>query len=252
MAAIFGDLQYGLRTMRKTMGFTAVAVLTMAVGIAANTTVFSWINATLLHPFPGAGDPARIVALETLAPSGEHLTTSYPDYRDLRDGTKLLDGIAVMQPRPLNIGEGVRAERVWAELVSGDFFDVLRVKPAVGRFFVGKERDDAPGGHPVIVISYKLWRTHFHSNPAIVGTAVHVNRYPFTIIGVAPEHFGGSMANLAFDLWAPATMFGELTAAGDFYIGDRRTRMFLSLARLKAGVTIEQGRAEPTPRRGRA
>src|ERR1035441_6475378 len=98
MATLFNDIQYGLRTMRKSKGFTAVAVLTMAVGIAANTTVFSWIDATLLHPFPGVGDPARIVALETLAPSGEHITASYPDYRDLRDRTKLLDGITVTQP----------------------------------------------------------------------------------------------------------------------------------------------------------
>ncbi len=148
----------------------------------------------------------------------------------------------------MNIGEGVRAQRVWAELVSGEFFDVLRVKPALGRFFAGSERDDAPGGHPVIVIGYALWKTRFHADPAVVGATVHVNRYPFTIIGVAPEQFGGSMASLAFDLWAPATMFGELTAAGDSYfrdrLGDRRTRMFMSLARLKPGVTLEQGRAE--------
>jgi predicted permease len=153
-----------------------------------------------------------------------------------------------MQPRPVNIGEGVHAERVWAELVSGDYFDVLRVKPALGRFFAGNERDDAPGGHAVAVIGYALWKTRFHSDPAVVGTAIHVNRYPFTIIGVAPEPFGGSMANLRFDLWAPATMFAELTAAGDSnfrdLLAERKTRMFLSLARLKPGVTVEQGRAE--------
>ncbi len=248
MATLFNELQYGLRTMRKSMGFTAVAVLTMAVGIAANTTVFSWIDGILLHPYPGVGDPARLVALETVAPSGEHLTTSYPDYRDLRDGTRLLDGIAVSQPRPVNIGEGVRAQRVWAELVSGDYFDVLRVKPALGRFFAGHERDDSPGGHAVAVISYNLWKTRFHSDPAVVGTLVHVNRYPLTIIGVAPEQFGGSMASLAFDLWAPATMFAELTTGGGAYfrdrLTDRKTRMFLSLARLKPGVTVAQGRAE--------
>jgi predicted permease len=248
MTTLFNDLRYGLRSMRKNIGFTAVAVLTMAVGIAANTTVFDWVNATLLHPYPGVGDPARLVALETLAPSGEHITTSYPDYRDLRDATKLLDGIAISQPRALNIGEGVRAQRVWAELVSGDFFDVLRVKPALGRFFAGHERDDAPGGHAVAVISYKLWKTRFHSDPAVLGTTVHVNRYPFTIIGVAPAQFGGSMANLAFDLWAPATMFAEITAAGNSYfrdrLTDRKTRMFMSLARLKPGVTVARGRAE--------
>ncbi len=244
MGTLFKDLQYGLRVLRKSPGFTAVAVLTMALGIGANTTVFSWVNAVLLRPFQGAGDPDRLVSLEMVAPSGEHLTVSYPDYRDLRDRSKLLDGIMVTQPRPLNLGDGVHAARIWAELVSGDFFDVMRVQPALGRFFMGTERDDIPGGHLVAVISYTLWKNRFHADPAAVGTTIRVNRYPLTIIGVAPEKFGGSMSSMTFDLWTPAMAFGELTAAGDFYLRDRRTRMFLSLARLKPGVTIEQGRAE--------
>ena len=244
MRTLLKDLRYGLRTMRKRPGFTAVAVLTMAVGIAANTTVFSWINAVLLNPFPGAGEPDRIVALETLAPSGEHLTTSYPDYRDLRDRATLLDGIAVAQPRPLNMGEGVHAERVWAEMVSGNFFDVLRVKPALGRFFAGRERDDSPGGHLVAVISYGLWNNKFHSDPGVVGRTVRLNRYPFTIVGVAPREFHGSMAGMSFELWVPAMMYGELTGAGSWYLRDRKTRMFLSLARLKPAVTVQQAGAE--------
>lgn len=244
MATLLKDLRYGLRTIWQSPGFTAVAVLTMGVGIAANTTVFSWINAVLLHPFPGAGEPARLVALETLAPSGEHLTTSYPDYRDLRDGARLLDGILVSQPRILNVGEGLHAERVWGELVSGNFFDVLRVKPALGRFFMGQERDDNPGGHLVAVVSYAFWKNRLRGDPAAVGSSIRVNRYPFTIIGVAAEKFSGDMSSIAFDIWMPAMTFGEVTASGDFYIRDRRTRMFLSLARLKPGVTIAQGRAE--------
>ena len=97
--------------------------------------------------------------------------------------------------------------------------------------------------YAVSVLSLLRIKTHFRSDPGVVGTTVHVNRYPFTIVGVAPEQFHGSMAGLAFDIWAPATMFGQLTAAGDFYIRDRRTRMFLSLARLKPGVTIQRARA---------
>ena len=207
--SLIKDLQYGLRTLRKSKGFTAVAVLTMAVGIAANTTVFSWVEAVLLRPFPGTNDPGRLVSLEMVAPSGEHLTVSYPDYRDLRDHTKLLDGIMVTQPRPLNLGEGVHSQRIWGELVSGDFFDVMRVKPALGRFFVGHERDDSPGGHLVAVISYTLWKNHFHADPAVVGTTIRVNRYPLAIIGVAPEKFGGSMSSIAYDIWAPAIPSGN-------------------------------------------
>ena len=159
MSTLLKDLQYGFRTLRKSKGFTAVAVLTTAVGIPASTTVFSWIKAMLLHPVPGAGDPGRLVALETVAPSGEHITTSYPDFRDLRDRAKLLDGVVATQPRAFNVGDGVRASRVWGEMVSGEFFDVLRVKPALGRFFAGQEQDDTPGGHLVAVISYSFWKT---------------------------------------------------------------------------------------------
>jgi predicted permease len=244
MASLLGDLRYGVRTLRNNPAFTAVAVLTMAVGIAANTTVFSWVDSVLLHPFPAVGDANRLVSLEMVAPSGDHLTVSYPDYRDLRDHSKLLDGITVTQPRVMNVGEGAHSERVWGELVSGDFFDVLGVKPALGRFFAGQERDDTPGGHLVAVISYAYWKSHFQASPSAIGSTLRVNRYPLTIIGVAPEKFYGSLVNIALDFWAPAMAYGELTATGDFLLKDRPTRMFLSLARLKPGVTIEEARAE--------
>ncbi len=225
-------------------GFTLVAVLTMAIGIAATTTVFSWMNCLLLEPFPGAGAPERIVGLETVTASGDHLLTSYPDYRDLRDHATLLDGLAVAQPRPVTIGEGPRAERVWIEMVSGNYFDVMRVKPLKGRFFEGPERDDAPGGKPVAVIGYGLWRSRFHEDPNILGKTLRINKVPYTIIGVAPKEFHGSQSGMAFELWAPAMMYGQLSAAGDFYLRDRQTRMFFGLARLKPGVRVEQAREE--------
>jgi predicted permease len=241
---LIDDLRYGLRLLRNSPAFTGVAILTMAVGIAANTTVFSWIQSVLLNPLPGAGDPDRIVTLETVTPSGEHITTSYPDYRDLRDHSTLFDGLAVSQMRALNLGEYPHAERVWAELVSGNYFDTLRVKPAIGRFFSGPEKDDTPDAHPVAVLSHALWTSRYHADPSVVGTTVRINRYPFTIIGVAPATFHGSMPGLAFDLWTPAMMFGQITAAGEYYLRDRRTRMFFGLARLKPGVTIAQARGE--------
>jgi predicted permease len=243
MPILLNDLRHAVRTLRKSKGFSAVAVLTMAVGIAANTTVFSWIEPVLLHPYPKTGDPGRLVSLETVAPSGEHLATSYPDFRDLRDASKLLE-MMVSAPGAFNVGEGVHADRLWGEMVSGNYFDVLRVKPALGRFFAGEERNDAPGGHLVAIISYSYWQHRFHSSPAVLGSTIRVNRYPFTIIGVAPERFGGSLSSLAFDLWMPAMALPELSNAGNLPLEDRKDRMFLSLARLKPGVTIEQGRAE--------
>ncbi len=244
MPSLVSDLRYGLRLFRKNPGFCLVAALTLAIGIGATTTVFSWINGILLHPYPGVEDPGRLVALETLAPSGEHVTTSYPDFRDFRDNIKLLEGIALAQPRPLNLGDETHAQRVWAEMVSGNFFDVLRVRPAAGRFFSGAEKDDAQGAHPVAVISYSLWQSRFQADPRIIGTSVRVNRYPFTVIGVAPKGFNGSMAGIAFEMWLPATMFGQVTSTGTWMLRDRKTRMFRSIARLGPGVTLEQARDE--------
>jgi predicted permease len=244
MPTLIRDLRFGLRMMLRSPGFTLVAVLTMAIGIAATTTTFSWIDGLLLRPFPGAGDPDRIVALETVAASGDHFLCSYPDYRDLRDRATLLDGLAVARPLPANIGEGTHAERVWVEIVSGNYFDVMRVKPLLGRFFVGAERDDAPGGKPVAILSYGLWNSRFHGDPAILGKTIRINRFPYTIIGVAPEHFMGSETALSFELWAPAMMYGQLSAAGGDALLDHKNRMFWGLARLKPGVTVEQARAE--------
>ncbi|HTQ55676.1 MAG TPA: ABC transporter permease [Bryobacteraceae bacterium] len=242
MANLWKDLRYGQRTLRKNPGFTAVAVLTMAVGIAANTTVFSWIDSVLLHPYPGVGAAHRLVSLETVAPSGEHLTTSYPDYRDLRDNSRLLE-MTLSQPRAFNVGEGVHAERLWGELVAGNFFDVMRVRPALGRFFAGAERDDAPGGHLVAVLSYPYWQHRFHGDPGVLGQTLRINRHPVTIIGVAAEKFGGSMTSLQFDFWLPAMSFGEMTGSG-YLLQDRKCRMFLGFARLKPGVTMAQASAE--------
>jgi predicted permease len=241
---MLADLHYGLRLLKRSPGTTVIATLTLAIGIGATTTTFSWIDSILLNPYGGVGEPHRVVALETLAPSGEHLTTSYLDFRDLRDNTRLLDGIALYQPRPVNLGDELNAERVWVELVSGNYFDLLRVKPELGRFFSGAEQDDAQGAHPVAVISHTLWKTRFQSSPKIVGSVIRVNRFPYTVIGVAPERFHGSMAGLAFDLWLPATMFGQVTSTGNWMLRDRKTRMFLALARLKPGVSLDQGRLE--------
>ena len=244
MAGLIHDLRYALRMLAKSPGFTAVAVLTLALGIGGNTTIFSWIRSVLLDPLPGAAHPERIVALETLAPSGEWLPTSYPDFRDLRDHAKLMESMSVAEPMALAFGNDVSAERVWGELVSGNFFDLLQVRPKLGRFFVDAERDEAQNAHPVVVISDSFWKTHFQGDPAVAGTVVKINHHPFTIIGVAPENFHGSMSGLTFDLWVPATMYSQLTSLSDWFMRDRKTRMFRVLARLAPGVQIEQARSE--------
>lgn len=242
--ALWRDLRFSLRTILKSPGFTATAVLTLALGIGANTTIFSWIHSVLLNPLPGAGQPERVMELESLAPSGEWVPTSYLDFRDFRDHLKLVESMSVAQPMALAVGNDVRVERVWGETVSGNFFDVLRVQPDIGRFFSGVERDDAQNAHPVAVISHSFWHSHYNESASAIGAVLRVNRTPYTIIGVAPKEFHGSMAGLSFDLWVPATMYGQLTATGTWMLEDRKNRMFRVLARLAPGATLGQARSE--------
>src|SRR5580704_17808360 len=183
MTSLLQDLQHALRMMRRNPGFTAVTVLTLALGIATSTTVFGWVDAILLHPLPGVEQPDRLVALETATPGGEFVTNSYPDYRDFRDHLKLVDGIAVTRPVAFSVGKEDHAERVWGELVSGNFFSVLGVTPERGRTFLPAEYGDKPGAFPVAVISDRFWRSHFGADPQIVGKTIRVNQHALTIVG---------------------------------------------------------------------
>jgi predicted permease len=244
MESLLQDARYGIRMLRRNPGFSALAILTIAVGIGASATIFSWIRSVLLNPLPGAGDPDRVVALEMLTPSGESTPTSYLDFQDFRDHATSLKGFTVTYPMDLAVGEERQEERIWGELVSGDYFDALRVQPEVGRFFSKAESGDEQNGHAVAVISHTLWKNRYRSDPSVVGTTVRINRYPYTIIGVAPASFHGSMPGLSFEVWTPATMFDQLSSTGDWMLKDRKTRMFRVLARLAPGVRIEQARAE--------
>ena len=229
---------------RRSPGFTLIAVLTLAAGIAANSTVFSWIDGVLLHPVPGVTDPARLVAFETVAPNGDSLLTSYPDYRDYRDRLKLMSGLAGAMILPFSIGQDVHAEHVWGELVTGNYFAVLGVRPILGRTFTPDEYGDAQGAHPVVVIGERLWRRRFNADPAAVGQLLRVNRQQLTIVGVVPAKFLGSVPGLAFDMWVPITMGAQLKALQDWSLTDRGTRQMIGFTRLRPGVTLEQARWE--------
>jgi putative ABC transport system permease protein len=244
MRGIVQDIRYAVRVSLKSPTFTLVAILTLAIGIAANTTVFSWIDGVLLRPIPGAVGGPSLAAFETLAPNGEFVTTSYEDYRDYRDHLKLVDGLAVAQPRAFSLGEGDRLERVWGELVSGNYFAVLGVKPILGRVFSPDEYGDRQGGYPVAVLGYGLWQRQFNGDRGVIGRTVRVNRQTLTIVGVAPEQFHGIIPGIAFEIWAPAMMGTQLNLMPDWMMKDRQTRSFLTVARLKPGVTLAQARAE--------
>ena len=244
MRSLLQDLRFGFRVAFKNPGFTVVAVLTLAVGIAANTTVFSWIDTVLLHPIPGAAKGRPLVAFETLTPDGEAITNSYPDYRDFRDHLKLVSGLAAESTDVLSVGEGDHAERVWGELVSGNYFAVLGVQPALGRVFSPDEYGDRPAGYPVVVISYGLWQRRFNGDRGVIGQPIRVNQQQLTIVGVAPPEFHGIVTGLSYEMWMPFVMAPQLNIVPDWWMRDRKARNLRGIAALRPEVTVEQARAE--------
>jgi predicted permease len=243
MDTLLQDIRYAGRMLRKAPGASAVAILSLAIGIGINTTVFGWIRGVLLNPLPGVADADRVVTIETVAPSGTLIDNSYPDYQAYRDKATLLDGVIAFKERPLGLGDETSAERSWAMLVSGNYFDVLGVKPALGRFFEGDEQRDIFDAHRVVVLSNAMWKGHFNADPEIAGRRITLNRQPYMIVGVAPEDFQGTITGLRFDLFVPLTMQASLTGGGQ-WLTNRGARPLYLFARLKPDTSIERARGE--------
>ncbi len=166
LETLLQDIRFSARFFSSNPKFALVAMLTLALGIAVNATVFGWIDSVLLHPYSGVTDTKGLALIETVTLSGEHLVaTSYLDYRDYRDNLKLVSEIAIGRFTPLTLGLEGSADRAWAELVSANYFDVLKVKPILGRTFLPEEGADKPGAFPVAVISYRMWQNRFHRRP---------------------------------------------------------------------------------------
>jgi predicted permease len=237
------DLRFAIRMFAKSPGFTLVAVLSLAMGIGASTTAFGWIESVLRNPLQGVQHGDRMVSIETVTPSGETIDSSYYDYRDYRDKARSLDGAVSFKDRPLSLGDETSSQRVWGLMVTGDYFQFLGLRPAAGRFFSTEEQDDKPNAHPVAVLSAGLWKSRFHSDPKISGKTIKLNRQNFTIVGVAPAEFGGTIVGLTFDIYVPLRMNTQLTGGGN-WLDDRGSRPLPILARLKPGVRVEEARAE--------
>lgn len=238
------DIRFGFRMLKSNPGFTIVAVLTLAIGIAVNSTVFSWIDAVLLNPFPGVRDVGSLALIETVSGGEVLVNTSYIDYRDYRDNLKLASDVAIARITPLSVGADGKTERAWAELVSANYFDLLGVKPFIGRTFTPEEDGNQAGAYPVAVISYNMWRNRYHSDPRVLGRTIRLNRNELTIIGVAPPEFTGTTVGVLFDVWMPITMATAM-GTGNGTLNYRGTRdITATIVRLKPGVTIEQMRAE--------
>ena len=234
------QLGHAWRFPRRSPVFTAVAVVSLALGIGANVTVFSWARAVLLDQAPGAREPERLVKFLMTDRDEDFVSHSYPDYRIYRDRATTLT-LAVLRPVPATLGAEGRNDRVWGQLVSGNYFEVVGLRPQAGRLLTPDD-DRKPKGHPVVVISDGLWRRRFGGDPAIVGRSVLLNTRPYTVIGVTPAGFRGLDSLLAFDAWFPVMMQEH------FEPGDRLeqpgNRWLDAYARLKPGVTLEQAQAE--------
>jgi len=235
MRAIVEDLWYAARVLRRTPTLTVVAVLTLALGIAVTTTVLCWIDGLVLHPFRGATDDGQLVVLESVRASGiADPNLSYADCRDFQDSLRTISGMVLTQQGPASLGDGEKAYSAWFELVSGNYFDVLGVKPVLGRTFARDEYGDRAKAFTA-VISYRLWQGYFQRDPSILGRTVRVNRHQVTIVGVAPPKFQGDFPGVALDGWIPVPLAGET---------ERDARHFKALVRLRPGVSVSEANAE--------
>src|SRR5262245_13487291 len=239
---MFQDLRYGARMLQKSPGFTLIAVITLALGIGANTAIFSLINKALLRPLPVA-EPGRIVAINntTVATTKERTFPtlfSYLNYRDLRDGNEILDGLIAYTMAPVNLSDAGVNERVWGYLVSGNYFETLGAKAVLGRL-ISPEDDRAPGAHPVAVLSHKCFERRFGADPSVVGRELIVNGRSFTVIGVAPPGFIGLEVNYAPEIWFPLMMQSEIRPGREWLNNRKREGLFLA-GRLKPGSNAAQ------------
>ena len=241
METIIRDVRYSFRMMARSPGFTLVAILSLALGIGANTTIYSWVNAILLNPLPGVADVDRLVMLAEKSRSGTFTSTSYPDFVDFRSNVASKADLAGYSMQTVGLNSGDRTDRLWCEEVSANYFDVLGVKPVLGRAFLPEE-DLKPGGAAVLVLSHRVWRDRFNSDPQIAGKTFTLNSHAFTVVGVAPRAFQGSFVSLSTDLWIPAMMHGELFSRPES-LNQRGNHWLLAFARPKAGVSVSQAEA---------
>jgi predicted permease len=229
--------------LRRSPGFSLLAILCLTLGIGANAAVFSWIEGILLRPYPLVVDQDRILALAgTDRGSIGTNDMSWPDVQDLQRNCTLIDAFIGEKITGTTLSIGDRAERAPGSIVSANYFDAIGVHPVLGRGFDPGE-DTGRNAHPVTVISYQTWQERFHGDPAILGKTQILNGLPHTIVGVAPKGFFGTFVGYAFQFWVPASMQPQFDA-GVYKLEDRSARWLEGFVRLKPGVTLEQAQAE--------
>ena len=238
------DLRQALRAVRKQPGFTAVAVLTLALGIGVNTSIFGIVSALFLQPLPVKDSNELVMVMQR----GEIINVpyghSFPDYLDYRKSVTTLTNLVAYSPTPVHLSaRGQTAERTWIEMVSTNYFALADVTPAVGQLFTPGE-GESKGSVPTVVLAYRYWQRRFGGNPSIVGQPITLNGQSFTVVGIAPESFTGLSWAMAVSGWVPAGAMGTLMHGGDELRDNRGAPMFRLMGRLVPGRAVTDARAE--------
>src|SRR5213592_2834 len=243
MQALLQDLRFGLRMLRRSPGFSILAILCLTLGIGTNAAVFSWIEGVLIRPYPLVAHQDRMFALGgTTRGATEGHGLSYPDFVDLEKNSTLFESFIVDRITGTTLSVGDRAERWVGGLVSANYLDALGVKPILGRGF-RPEEGTGRNAHPVTVISYLSWQDRYKGDPAIIGKTQYLNGVQHTIIGVAPEKFHGTFIGYSFNFWVPTSMQETFDSTG-YKLEDRGARWIEGYAFLKPGVTRQQAQSE--------
>jgi predicted permease len=238
---IWLDLRFGLRRMAKSPAFTTVAILSLALGIGANTAIFSLVNTILLRPLPVA-HPEQLVSVFPVSKDATVQAFSYPDYKDFRDRNEVLSGLYVTRFAPMSLSHDGNNERIWGYLVSGNYFDVLGIEAAKGRTFLPEE-DQTPLSHPVAVISYGCWQRRFGADPSVIGKDIILNGHTFNVVGITPEGFNGTEIAYTPEIWVPMMMQEWIEPGYLKWLDRRDTQNIFATGRLKPGVSMAQAEA---------
>ncbi|HEY2930681.1 MAG TPA: ABC transporter permease [Acidobacteriota bacterium] len=238
------DVRYATRMLLKNPVFTAVTVMTLALGIGVNTTIFTFINTLLLRPPSGVEDSHRLMAVWNRLPNGGYMQQCYPDYVYYRDHNRVFSGLLCYSSDPIRVSwrAAGQTEIIYAHLVSGNYFSVLGVKPGLGRAFLPEE-DQIPGRNPVVVLQHAFWQQRLGSDPNIAGKTLILNGHAFNVVGVAPQGFTGIETGMVPDLWAPV-MMQPLIIPGEEMLSTQSSYWIFAVGRLKSDITVSQAQAD--------
>src|SRR6202790_781962 len=237
------DLRYGLQMLRRSPGFSALAILCLTLGIGANAAVFSWIEGVLLRPYPLVEHQERMLAVSgTERGTAGYDVVSWPDFLDFQKSCTLIDAFIAEKISGASLSIGDRAEWASGSVVSANYFEALGVHPMLGRGFEPAE-NSGRNGHPVVAISYQMWQGRFHGDPEIIGKTQMFNNVRYSIVGVAPKGFYGTFVGYAFQFWVPVSMQETFDSTG-YKLEDRGARWIEGFVKLKPGVTREQAQQE--------